>query len=230
MTVTASNQGALNIARRNMVEYQIRCCKVLEPELLDMLDSMPREDYVPQDIRSLAYMEGHVPIACNQEMLSPLQEASIMQQLNLQGHERVLEIGTGTGYLTTLLAMHSAEVTSCELHAELSEIARKNLSDHGIDNASVIRVNAMDADEMKNHVYIASDYDVIVIGASLNTIPEHLTDLLAENAQIMAFVGKNPVVTLIHRQKTATSNIETAMCETLLQNMEAIPQKREFIF
>jgi len=230
MTVTASNQGALDIARRNMVEYQIRCCKVLEPELLDMLDSMPREDYVPQDIRSLAYMEGHVPIACNQEMLSPLQEASILQQLNLQGHERVLEIGTGTGYLTTLLAMHSAEVTSCELHAELSEIARKNLSDHGIDNASVIRVNAMDADEMKNHAYIASDYDVIVIGASLNKIPEHLTDLLAENAQIMAFVGKNPVVTLIHRQKTATSNIETAMCETLLQNMEAIPQKREFIF
>jgi len=230
MTVTASNQGALDIARRNMVEYQIRCCKVLEPELLDMLDSMPREDYVPQDIRSLAYMEGHVPIACKQEMLSPLQEASIMQQLNLQGHERVLEIGTGTGYLTTLLAMHSAEVTSCELHAELSEIARKNLSDHGIENASVIRINAMDADEMKNHAYIASDYDVIVIGASLNTIPEHLTDLLAENAQIMAFVGKNPVVTLIHRQKTATSNIETAMCETLLQNMEAIPQKREFIF
>jgi len=230
MTVTASNQGALDIARRNMVEYQIRCCKVLEPELLDMLDSMSREDYVPQDIRSLAYMEGHVPIACKQEMLSPLQEASIMQQLNLQGHERVLEIGTGTGYLTTLLAMHSAEVTSCELHAELSEIARKNLSDHGIENASVIRINAMDADEMKNHAYIASDYDVIVIGASLNTIPEHLTDLLAENAQIMAFVGKNPVVTLIHRQKTATSNIETAMCETLLQNMEAIPQKREFIF
>jgi len=230
MTVTASNQGALDIARHNMVEYQIRCCKVLEPELLDMLDSMPREDYVPQDIRSLAYMEGHVPIACNQEMFSPLQEASIMQQLNLQGHERVLEIGTGTGYLTTLLAMHSAEVTSCELHAELTEIARKNLSDHGIENASVIRVNAMDADEMKNHAYIASDYDVIVIGASLNTIPEHLTELLAENAQMIAFIGKNPVVTLTHRQKTTTSNIETAMCETLLQNMEAIPQKREFIF
>ncbi|MBN4082200.1 methyltransferase domain-containing protein [Mariprofundus ferrooxydans] len=230
MTATASDQGALDIARRNMVEYQIRCCKVLEPELLDMLDSMPREDYVPNDVRSLAYMEGHVPIACDQEMLSPLQEASIMQQLNLQGHERVLEIGTGTGYLTTLLAMHSAEVTSCELHAELTEIARKNLSDHGVENASVIRVNAMDADEMTNHAYIASDYDVIVIGASLNTIPEHLTDLLAENAQIIAFIGKNPVVTLIHRQKTATSNIETAMCETLLQNMEAIPQKREFIF
>jgi len=97
MTEIASNQGALNIARRNMVEYQIRCCKVLEPELLDMLDSMPREDYVPADVRSLAYMEGHVPIACNQEMFSPLQEASIMQKLNLQGHERVLEIGTGTG-------------------------------------------------------------------------------------------------------------------------------------
>lgn len=230
MSEIASDQGALDIARRNMVEYQIRCCKVLEPELLDVLDTMPREDYVPQDVRSLAYMEGHVPIACDQEMLSPLQEASIMQQLNLQGHERVLEIGTGTGYLTTLLAMHSAEVTSCELHEELSEISCKNLSDHGIENVSVIHINAMHPDEMKNHADIASDYDVIVIGASLSKIPEHLTDLLAENAQIIAFVGKNPVVTLIHKQKTATSNIETSICETLLQNMEAIPQKREFIF
>ncbi|MDQ6956149.1 MAG: methyltransferase domain-containing protein [Mariprofundaceae bacterium] len=230
MTATASDQGALDIARRNMVEYQIRCCKVLEPELLDVLDSMPREDYVPQDVRSLAYMEGHVPIACNQEMFSPLQEASIMQQLNLQGHERVLEIGTGTGYLTTLLAMHSAEVTTCELHAELTEVARKNLSDHGIENATVIRINAMDADEVNNHAYIAKDYDVIVIGASLTAIPEHLTALLAENAQMIAFIGKNPFVTLVHKQKTATSNIETSMCETLLQDMQELPQKREFIF
>jgi protein-L-isoaspartate(D-aspartate) O-methyltransferase len=230
MTEIASNQGALNIARRNMVEYQIRCCKVLEPELLDILDTMPREDYVPQNVRSLAYMEGHVPITCNQEMLSPLQEASIMQQLNLQGHEKILEIGTGTGYLTTLLAMHSAEVTSCELHAELTEVARKNLSDHGIENATVIRINAMDVDEVNNHAYIATDYDVIVIGASLSAVPEHLTALLAENAQMIAFIGKNPVVTLTHKQKTSTSNIETAMCETLLQDMEELPQKREFIF
>jgi len=230
MTATTSNQGALDIARRNMVEYQIRCCKVLEPELLDVLDSMPREDYVPQDVRSLAYMEGHVPIACKQEMLSPLQEASILQQLNLQGHERILEIGTGTGYLTTLLAMHSAEVTSCELHAELSEVARKNLSDHGIENASVICVNAMDADAIKNHAHIAEDYDVIVIGASLNTVPEHLNKLLAEHAQMIAFLGQNPVVTLTHTQKNTLSTIHTGMCETLLQDMEALPIKREFIF
>jgi len=230
MTEIASDQGALSIARRNMVEYQIRCCKVLEPELLDVLDGMPREDYVPQDVRSLAYMEGHVPIACNQEMLSPLQEASILQQLNLQGHERVLEIGTGTGYLTTLLAMHSAEVTSCELHAELTEAARKNLSDHGIENATVIRMNAMDADEVKNHAYITTDYDVIVIGASLRSIPEHLSALLAKSAQMITFIGQNPIVTLTHTQKTATSHIETGICETLLQDMEALPQKREFIF
>jgi|GEM_PF-685144 len=230
MTATASDQGALNIARRNMVEYQIRCCKVLEPELLDVLDSMPREDYVPQNVRSLAYMEGHVPIACNQEMFSPLQEASIMQQLNLQGYERVLEIGTGTGYLTTLLAMHSAEVTSCELHEELSEIAHKNLADHGIENATVISINAMNADEVNNHADITKGYDIIVIGASLMSIPEHLTALLAENAQMIAFIGKNPVVTLTHMQKTTTATIDTAMFETLLQDMEAIPQKREFIF
>ena len=230
MIEMTDNQSTLDIARRNMIDYQIRCCKVLDPKLLDMLDTMPREDYVPQEVRSLAYMEGHVPIACNQEMLSPLQEANIMQQLNLQGHERVLEIGTGTGYLTTLLAMRSAEVTSCEIYAELSDIARKNLADHGVDNATVVHINAMDADAVKNHAAIADSYDVIVIGAALKEVPEHLMDLLAEKSQMMMFIGQNPVVTLTHLQKNGASCVETGVFETLLQNMEGLPKKREFIF
>jgi len=230
MTEIASNQSTLESARRNMIEYQIRCCKVLEPGLLDMLESMPREDYVPQDVRSLAYMEGHVPIACNQEMLSPLQEASIMQQLNLQGHERILEIGTGTGYLTTLLAMQADEIISCELHAELSEMASKNLSDHNIENAKVIHINGMDAEAVANTPDIDGNYDVIILGAATKKIPEHLTELLTEHGQMIAFLGTNPVVTLTHQQKEGATLIHTWMFETLLQDMEALPNKREFIF
>jgi len=230
MTEMTNTHAALEVARRNMVEYQIRCCKVLEPELLDMLDRMPREDYVPQDVRSLAYMEGHVPINCGQEMLSPLQEASIIQQLNLQGNEKVLEIGTGTGYLTTLLSMYAETVTSCELHAELSELARKNLSDHAVENTTVVHINAMDPEAMTNHADIANSYDAIVIGASLNTIPDHLYELMADHGQMIVFLGKNPVVTLTHKQKLQSTVVDTGMFETLLQNMEAIPKKREFVF
>ena len=230
MAETAGNHQTLEDARRNMIEYQIRCCKVLDSNLLDMLDTMPREDYVPQDVRSLAYMEGRVPVCCGQEMLSPLQEATILQKLGLQGHERILEIGTGTGYLTTLLAMGAAEVTSCELHADLAQLAKSNLDKHGVDNVTLVEINAMDADAMRAHANIADSYDVIVLGASLKSIPEHIQSLLATNGQMIAFIGQNPVVTLMHYEYQGAAVIETGMFETLLQDMEGLPEKREFVF
>lgn len=152
------------LARRNMVEYQIRCCKVLDPAILDLIESMPRENFVPEQVKSLAYMEGHVPLPCNQEMLTPLQEASILQSLMLDGSERLLEIGTGTGFLTAMLGMLAAEVISCEIHAELAGMARRNLENHGIDNASVIHVNAMDAKAMAAVPELAEPFDVIILG------------------------------------------------------------------
>jgi len=225
-----SEAGTLEIARHNMVEYQIRCCKVLNPELLDVLETMPREDYVPQDARSLAYMEGHVPIDCGQEMFSPLQEAHIMQQLDLQGHERVLEIGTGTGYLTTLLAMHAENVTSCELHKPLAKQARENIAAHGIDHVQVIHINAMHEKMIQAHDAIGSTYDVIILGAALKDIPDFIKNMVADGGQLMAFIGENSVVTLTHFQRQGDSWTETGVCETLLQDMEELPATRKFVF
>jgi protein-L-isoaspartate(D-aspartate) O-methyltransferase len=225
MTTTAN----FEIARRNMVEYQIRCCKVLEPELLDMIESLPREEYLPDPIRSLAYMEGHVPLPCNQEMLTPLQEASIMQSLNLTGDERVLEIGTGTGFLTTMLAMRAGEVVSCEIHEELAALARQNLDVHGVNNATVVHVNAMDREAL-SAAGVTGTFDVIVISAALNDIPEHIQSLLADNGQMVAFIGSNPVVSLVHMAYHGPACTRTALFETLLQDMEGLPTKREFVF
>lgn len=217
------------VARRNMVEYQIRCCKVLEPELLDMIESLPREDYLPEEVRSLAYMEGHVPLPCNQEMLSPLQEASIMQSLNLSGSERVLEIGTGTGFLTTMLAMRAGEVVSCEIHEELAMLARDNLSSHGVTNAEVVHVNAMDAAAL-SEAGIKGRFDAIVIAAAVAEVPDHIKALLKEKGQIVAFIGSNPVLSLVHFDIQGSACTRTGLFETLLQNIEGIPEKREFIF
>ncbi|MDX8394843.1 MAG: methyltransferase domain-containing protein [Mariprofundaceae bacterium] len=222
--------STLETARRNMVEYQIRCCKVLDSELLDMLESMPREDYLPENVRSLAYMEGRIPLPCNQETLSPLQEATILQTLGLQGHERVLEIGTGTGYLTTLLAMRAGEVTSCELHDELASLALKNIESHGIDNAKTIQINAMNADSVKNSKELSGSFDVIVIGMTLKEVPQHLKNLLSADGQIIAFIGKNPIVKLVHMRHLGHAYTRTEIFETLLQDAEAIPEKREFVF
>jgi len=214
-------------ARHNMVESQIRCCKILDPVLIEMLESMPREAFLDDRVKSLAYMEGRVPLSCNQEMLSPLQEGRIMQELDLNGSERVLEIGTGTGYLTAMLAMHANDVVSLELHQELADKAKKNLDAHGISNASVRCANGMDAGVQAS----LGSFDAIVIGAALEEVPQSLLDLLNENGTLVAFVGNKSVVKLISVRRKADGLLErNELIETLLQNMEGLEENREFVF
>ncbi len=214
-------------ARHNMVESQIRCCKILDPALLEMLENMPREEFLGEDVKSLAYMEGRVPLPCNQEMLSPLQEGRIMQELDLNGTERVLEIGTGTGFLTAMLAMHASEVVSIELHQELADVAKQNLDAHGITNASIRCANGMD----ENVQTSLGSFDAIVIGAALDEIPQSLLNLLNENGKLIAFVGTNPVVKLVCVRRKSNALLErNELIETLLQNMEGLEENREFVF
>jgi protein-L-isoaspartate(D-aspartate) O-methyltransferase len=230
MRMSGDDMIDFQTARRNMVDNQIRCCKVLDTEVLELLETMPREEFLPEAIRSLAYMEGHVPLACGQEMLSPLQEASILQSLALKGHERVLEIGTGTGYLTSLLAMKAREVVSCELHAELADMARNNLRRHGITNAEVLQVNAMLPEEMVAHKPLLHPFDAVVIGATVKEVPEHLRTLLHEGGQLVAFTGANPVVSLVHQRRTATGWEQMPLLDTLLLSIDGLPETREFVF
>ena len=218
------------LARKNMVEYQIRCCKVLDTAVLDLIESMPRENFVPEHVKSVAYMEGHVPLDCNQEMLSPLQEASILQALNLQGNERVLEIGTGTGFLTTMLAMQAGEVVSCEIHATLAQQGKENIDNHGANNAKVIELNAMDPEAVAAHAELQAPFDAIVLTAATKKIPAHLEALLKDDGQITAFIGSNPVLSLIHKRKIGSSWQQTGLFETLLQDIEGSIQTREFVF
>lgn len=213
-----------------MVDHQIRCCKVLDANILDLIESMPRENFVPEHVKSLAYMEGHVPLACNQEMLSPLQEASILQALMLDGSERVLEIGTGTGFLTAMLATQADSVTSCELHEQLASSAKTNIDNHGINNVQIIQINAMDADAVAASEALQGEFDAIVIGAALKQVPAHLESLLKDGGQMMAFIGANPALSLVHRVKIGSTWRDIALFETLLQDMEGIPEKREFVF
>jgi len=217
-------------ARRNMVDHQIRCCKVLDANILDLIESMPRENFIPEHVRSLAYMEGRVPLPCHQEMLSPLQEASILQALMLNGDERVLEIGTGTGFLTAMLAMQADSVVSCEIHEALAKQAAENINNHGISNATVIHINAMDADAVAACSGMQGQFDAIVLGAAIMETPSHIEALLKDGGQMMCFIGKNPAASLLHRVKAGQSWQQTGLFETLLQDMEGIPEKREFVF
>jgi len=215
-------------ARATMVENQIRACKVLDPNLLEFLLQMPREQFVPQAVRSIAYMEGHVPLPNGQEMLSPLQEAYILRQLALTGSERVLLIGAGSGYLTAMLAMQAASVVACEPHAPLVQLAANNLRDHGADNATVIEMNGMDADAC---AALDGSFDLLVVATAVADIPNHLTDRVGDQGQIIAFVGSNPVVELVHQQRLGSGVARTTiLMETLLQGVEGEVSRREFVF
>ena len=218
----------LETARRNMVEYQIRCCKVLDSNLIDVLVNSPREQYVPEHVRSLAYMEGSVPLPCKQEMLTPLQEAQILQALSLKGNERVLEVGTGTGYLTSLLAMHADKVISLEIHQELADLAKANLSNNGVTNAEVVHLNAMDKDAVKAS-NIGKVFDVVVIGSAVEVIPNHIMELVGENGQLIAFVGTD-IVTLEHHQLVGGTIIKRGITETRLLPVDGVTKAREFVF
>jgi len=220
--------STLYAARRNMVEYQIRCCKVLEPNLIELLMNSPREKYIPEHVSSLAYMEGSVPLPHQQEMLTPLQEAQILQALALTGSERVLEIGTGSGYLTSLLALQTSEVVSCEIHDDLVALAEKNLTTNGIDNAKIIHVNAMDETALAS-AGVGKDFEVIVLGASVTKIPAHIQALAKDKSQIIAFVGTG-IVTLEHYKINGSDVSKKGITETRLLPMEGIAKVREFVF
>ena len=151
-----------------------------------------------------------------------------MNALELTGSERVLEVGGGTGFLTTMLAMRSGEVVSCEIHEELADLCKANLESHGVSNAKVVHVNAMDADQLA--AAVKGPFDVIVLSAALEAVPEHIRAMLADCGQIVAFIGKNPVLSLVHMEHRGSACTRTALFETLLQDMEGIPETREFIF
>ena len=230
MTTTSYPSTDFQAARENMIENQIRCCKILDDDVLELMESMPRENFVPDEVKSLAYMEGRVPLPCNQEMLSPLQEAKILQTFALQGGERVLEIGTGTGFLTTMLAMQAGEVVSCEIHETLFQQAQQNIVNHGINNAKLIHINAMDEAAVAAHPDLQDGFDAIVIAAAVESSPAHIEALLNDGGQMIVFVGSNPLSRMVHKQKVGNSWQSRDIFETLIQEIEGVPEKRQFIF
>src|SRR5690349_548047 len=130
-------------ARTNMVEQQIRTWEVLDQDVLDLLYTVPREEFVPPQHRALAFSDLQLPLAAgaearaDQRMWEPKLEARVLQELGVHKTDRVLEVGTGSGYLTALLAHRAAQVVSVEINPRLAEFGRRNLERHGADNVAL---------------------------------------------------------------------------------------------
>jgi len=175
-------------ARTNMVEQQIRTWEVLDQAVLDLLYAVPREDFVPRAYRTLAFADMEIPIGEGEKMMAPKIEARIVQALAPHKTERVLEVGTGSGYLTALLAHRAAHVHSVEIRPALAAFGRDNLERHGADNVT------LETGDAARGWPTRAPYDVIVLTGSTPVLPKVLLDQLVPGGRLFAVVGELPVM------------------------------------
>lgn len=215
-------------ARFNMVEQQIRPWDVLDPAVLDLLFKVKREEFVPAAYRNLAFADIEIPLGHGQSMMTPKMEARIVQELELSGSERVLDIGTGSGYLAALLASKSRHVTSVELHADLLDAARARLARAGLANIALVQGDAAQA---QAGVVGPDAYDVIVIGGSLPVLPPRFLELLAPKGRLFAVLGDDPVMTGCLFEKAAGGSLtRTELFETVLTPLAHCLEPARFQF
>ena len=179
---------SLEQARFNMIEQQIRPWDVLDDTVLNLLRQVPREDFVPDQYAGLAFADLEIPIGHEQFMLSPKLEARIIQALSLQKTDRVLEVGTGSGYMTALLAKLAGEVISVDCVAEFTEATRQKLKLHGFDNVLLETGDAAQGWPSQ------APYDVIVLTGSVPRLAEAFRQQLKPGGRLFAVVGEAPVM------------------------------------
>jgi len=212
-------------ARHNMIQQQIRPWEVLDPRVLELLQEVPREEFVPAAWRHLAFVDMNIPLGHGEVMMAPRVEARLLQALEIKPGDRVLEVGTGSGYLTALLARLAAEVFSVDIEPEFAASARDKLAAHGFSNVSVEAGDG--ARSWDRH----GPYDVIVLTGSVPVLPEGHRQALAVGGRLAAIVGSAPVMEATVVRRTAADGWQsTGLFETELpplRNAEA-PARFDF--
>lgn len=214
-----------NNAHSNMVAQQVRPGDVLDARVLAAMIAIPREGFVDTDMASLAYADTQLPIGCGQTMLSPIQEGRFLQALNLQSHETVMELGTGSGYFTALLAQLAGRVVSVEFFAELSELASQRLDQQGIENVSLQVGDASKSWSLPDRI------DAIVMTAAYVSVPEHYLHQLKIGGRLLAVTGKAPAMSVQLIQRVSEWDWQTeSLFETVIPAVINAEPKTEFKF
>lgn len=218
------------LARRNMIAQQVRPWDVLNDRVLDAMQHVPREDFVPPQYRNLAYTDLELPIGQDQVMMAPKVVGRMLQALDISPRDRVLEIGTGTGYTTALLARlaHEGHVYSVDIHSEFTGAARQRLAIHGIRNVTLETgnaVNGWDAHE---------PYDAIAVTGSLPALTDgfqRVRESLAVGGRLFVIVGEAPSMEAILITRTGENEWDSrGLFETLLPALLHAPQLPRFVF
>ena len=212
-------------ARFNMVEQQIRPWEVLDQDVLDLLMTVKREEFVPAAYRDLAFTEVEIPIGCGQVMLKPVIEGKVLQALRLGKADSVLEIGTGSGYFAALLAARTEWVRTIELEPELVKLASANLARNGVENVVVVQGDGIAGWAER------APYDVIVVSGGLPFVPQALLEQLKVGGRLFAFVGEAPVMKARLVTCEAAGRFRTEdIFETVVPMLKNAPQRDGFSF
>ena len=216
------------LARFNMIEQQIRPWEVLDQAVLSLLSTVRREDFVPPALRALAFVDTQVPLMEGACMLEPKVEARLLQELQVQRHEKVLEIGTGSGFMAALLGHRAQWVHTLECRPALAQIARASLSRNGVENVSVATVAAADG---ARGLPAEGPFDVIVLSGSVAELPKALLAQLKIGGRLVAIVGEEPVMRarLITRAgEAAWSDLD--LFDTVAPRLEGFAEPTRFYF
>ena len=175
------------IAKFNMIEQQIRPWEVLDHQVLNTLNQVNRADFVREPYKGLAYADCQIPVGNGVSMLPPTIEGRMLQALLINPEDRVLEVGSGGGYITTCLAKLGERVTSIDPSAEIIDFARTNVTNSGQDNVEFQQLGLAQID-------FTAAYDVIAVAGSLPKVPENLKLALKPGGRMFIVVGESPVM------------------------------------
>lgn len=212
-------------AHFNMIEQQIRTWDVLDPMVLGLLTKVARADYVPEAYQGLAYADLAIPLDHGEVMMHPIVEARMLQALELDTTDKVLEIGTGSGYVTSLLAHAVHHVTSVDIHADMSKAAGERLKAKGIEN---VELQVGDAARGWGEGKL---YDVIAVTGSTPVLPDAFRMSLNRGGRLFAVVGQPPLMEAILIRRTDENEWEQrALFETEVPALLNAPQPAAFVF
>ena len=210
-------------ARFNMVEQQIRPWDVLDMRVLDLLSKVKREQFVPPAQQGMAFMDMDIPLGHQASMWQPKLEARVLQELHIEPTDQVLEVGSGSGYLTALLSHLAKHVTSVEIVPELLAFAEKNLAAHHVDNVTLVRGDAAQG--------WPGSYDVIVLTGSVPVLPPAFQISLKPGGRLFAIVGDAPAMQATLLSCAAPGIYDsTILFETDVALLQNALQPKRFVF
>jgi len=177
----------IDFARQQMIDQQVRAWTVLEPTVLEVLTVTPRERFVPHDYESLAFADTEIPLGNGQSMMTPTVEGRVLQALELEGSESVLEVGTGSGFLTACLATLCSAVTSIDIFDDFVDRATSRLGDSDVNNVTLMTMDATQELPEKR-------FDAIAVTGSIERLDPRFVDALLPGGRLFVVVGSSPIM------------------------------------